>query len=541
MRYFIGIILAIFTISLIFSTPVFADSFDVGFNNNNFQTGDILEISGQIFEMGMPIIAMSIFDPDGKILSANNLEIIDDSFEKSIQLDSPFYKKSGNYEIKFDYGQYSENHHFTIRDENSIPESMIEDVIEPEILLLYTEKLRYTDGDTIEISGLVNSLESPTVLIGIYDPFGMPAGFYFGNINSDLEFSTSFLVKDGVNFRIDGTYFVKAHYAESEAKSFFEYSKILDEKIPETIQIAEETIQDEVDLEIIGEIEEPIPEIDEISQITEDEITIDTDDTIDATPVIDEKIITSEITPTQNESASKEKQKEKNENKIVSSIEIKQTKKDQKTLPEKKQNNLTVEDIELGKLLNQINLECDSSQFVDMMTYYDGMGPALYRLCKFDSSLNFFNNSLIKDHTNVEVLSNKGSTLGKLGDFDDAILYYDLALGIDPDFIPAKNNKANTLANLGNLDDAILLYKEILKENPNSITTQKNLQTAISLKPTIPQIQESTTSEIVNVVSSTEVFKKPQLSNNSKQKSENFIEQINSAFSSLGMLFGFFN
>jgi len=520
---------------------VFADSFDVGFNNNNFQTGDILEISGQIFEMGMPIIAMSIFDPDGKILSANNLEIIDDSFEKSIQLDSPFYKKSGNYEIKFDYGQYSENHHFTIRDENSIPESMIEDVIEPEILLLYTEKLRYTDGDTIEISGLVNSLESPTVLIGIYDPFGMPAGFYFGNVNSDLEFSTSFLVKDGVNFRADGTYFVKAHYAESEAKSFFEYSKILDEKIPETIQIAEETIQDEVDLEIIGEIEEPIPEIDEISQITEDEITIDTDDTIDATPVIDEKIITSEITPTQNESASKEKQKEKNENKIVSSIEIKQTKKDQKTLPEKKQNNLTVEDIELGKLLNQINLECDSSQFVDMMTYYDGMGPALYRLCKFDSSLNFFNNSLIKDHTNVEVLSNKGSTLGKLGDFDDAILYYDLALGIDPDFIPAKNNKANTLANLGNLDDAILLYKEILKENPNSITTQKNLQTAISLKPTIPQIQESTTSEIVNVVSSTEVFKKPQLSNNSKQKSENFIEQINSAFSSLGMLFGFFN
>jgi len=541
LRYFIGIILAIFTISLIFSTPVFADSFDVGFNNNNFQTGDILEISGQIFEMGMPIIAMSIFDPDGKILSANNLEIIDDSFEKSIQLDSPFYKKSGNYEIKFDYGQYSENHHFTIRDENSIPESMIEDVIEPEILLLYTEKLRYTDGDTIEISGLVNSLESPTVLIGIYDPFGMPAGFYFGNVNSDLEFSTSFLVKDGVNFRADGTYFVKAHYAESEAKSFFEYSKILDEKIPETIQIAEETIQDEVDLEIIGEIEEPIPEIDEISQITEDEITIDTDDTIDATPVIDEKIITSEITPTQNESASKEKQKEKNENKIVSSIEIKQTKKDQKTLPEKKQNNLTVEDIELGKLLNQINLECDSSQFVDMMTYYDGMGPALYRLCKFDSSLNFFNNSLIKDHTNVEVLSNKGSTLGKLGDFDDAILYYDLALGIDPDFIPAKNNKANTLANLGNLDDAILLYKEILKENPNSITTQKNLQTAISLKPTIPQIQESTTSEIVNVVSSTEVFKKPQLSNNSKQKSENFIEQINSAFSSLGMLFGFFN
>jgi len=541
LRYFIGIVLAVFAISLVFSTPVFADSFDVSFNNNNFQTGDVLEISGQIFEMGMPIIAMSIFDPDEKILSANNLEIVDDSFEKSIILDSPFYEKPGNYEIKFDYGQYSENHHFTIGNENSIPEIVIEDVLEPEILLLYTEKLRYTDGDTIEISGLVNSLESPTVLIGIYDPFGMPAGFYFGNVNSDLDFSTSFLVKDGVNFRTDGTYFVKAHYAESEAKSFFEYNKVLDENIPETIQISEETVQDEIDLEIIEKVEETIPETNEISKKTDDEIIIDTDDTIDVTPIVlDEKIITSEIIPTQNESTSKEKQKEKNENKIVSSIETK-TKKDQKTLPEKKQNNLTVEDIELGKLLNQINLECDSSQFVDMITYYDGMGPALYRLCKFDSSLNFFNDSLIQDHTNVEVLSNKGSTLGKLGDFDDAILYYDLALGINPDFIPAKNNKANALATLGNLDDAILLYTEILKENPDSITVQKNLQTAISLKPTISQIQEPITSEITNVVSSTEVFEKPQLSNNPKQKSENFIEQINSAFSSLGMLFGFFN
>ena len=45
----------------------------------------------------------------------------------------------------------------------------------------------------------------------------------------------------------------------------------------------------------------------------------------------------------------------------------------------KKQNNLSVEDIELGKILNQINLECDSSDFVDMISYYDGMGPALYR------------------------------------------------------------------------------------------------------------------------------------------------------------------
>ena len=47
------------------------------------------------------------------------------------------------------------------------------------------------------------------MLIGIYDPFGLPAGFYFGTINSDLEFSTNFLVKSGVNFRTEGTYSIK--------------------------------------------------------------------------------------------------------------------------------------------------------------------------------------------------------------------------------------------------------------------------------------------------------------------------------------------
>ena len=99
----------------------------------------------------------------------------------------------------------------------------------------------------------------------------------------------------------------------------------------------------------------------------------------------------------------------------------------------------------MGKLLNQINLKCDSSTFTDTISYYDGMGPALYRLCKFDSSLNFFNDSLIDNPNDVEILVNKGSTLGKLGYFSEAIVYYDQAINIDPDFLPAKNNKANAL------------------------------------------------------------------------------------------------
>ena len=89
--------------------------------------------------------------------------------------------------------------------------------------MLVTEKEVYTDGENVKITGIVSSLESPTVLIGIYDPFGTPAGFYFGTIDKNLEFSTSFLVKAGVNFKVDGVYSIKAHYAETDAITNFEF------------------------------------------------------------------------------------------------------------------------------------------------------------------------------------------------------------------------------------------------------------------------------------------------------------------------------
>ncbi len=128
--------------------------------------------------------------------------------------------------IKLDYGQISENHYFIIENEYSEPKILVEDFEEPEIILLYTDKKKYTDKDFVKITGLVSVLDSPTVLIGVYDPFGMPAGFYFGLIDSNLEFSTSFLVKDGVNFRVDGIYSIKSHYAETEVISFFDYYKV---------------------------------------------------------------------------------------------------------------------------------------------------------------------------------------------------------------------------------------------------------------------------------------------------------------------------
>jgi tetratricopeptide (TPR) repeat protein len=520
--YLLGITLVLTALSPFIITESFADSFVVDFDKQLYSKGDSLFISGKILDFGMPIIAMSIYDPDGKILSANNLEILPQkTFSKTILLDSTFYEKTGEYMVKLDYGQISENHYFIIETEYIEPEIFDEGFEESEIILLYTDKKQYTDKDVIKITGLVSTLDSPTVLIGIYDPFGMPAGFYFGSIDSDLEFSTSFLVKSGVNFRVDGTYSIKAYYAETEAMSFFDYYKTPQSVIDDTVDdaIEEKTNENKY-------IEEKIESLDEIIPNTTN-------------------ISSNENSIIQN--VAKEISIKKSKNPQIKEVKPINEKNNSKNITPKneiqKHTNLTVEDIELGKLLNQINLKCDSSTFTDTISYYDGMGPALYRLCKFDSSLNFFNESLVDNPNDVEVLVNKGSTLGKLGYFSEAIVYYNQAINIDPDFLPAKNNKANTLANLGNFDDAILLYNEVLKKNPNYITASKNLETALSKTLQIHNVsymvEELEPENFVYQQSS--LLEKTISFESKKQKSTNFFEEVSLAFSSLGSLFGFLN
>ena len=535
MRFFLGITLVLTAFAPFAFDDIFADSLNVSFNKDSYQTGDMLVLSGQIIDFGMPVVAMSIFDPNEKILSANNLDLSSDgSFSKTITLESPFYETPGDYLIKLDYGQVTEEHNFVIGDSVSEPEIMSQEEIIPEITSLYTEKDNYFDGDTIKIFGSVSSVDSPTVLIGVHDPFGTPAGFYFGNIDNDLEFSVNFLVKDGVNFKAEGTYSIKAHYSETSLEHFFEYSSeppTETQTTEETTQTTEETTQ--TTEETTQTTEETTQTTEETTQTTE-ETTQTTEDLPTTDPVeetIEEKIIS------QNENTN-DKTETKIETEIVSK-EIQTKNNSENILENEGHDNLSVEDIELGKLLNQINLDCDSSTFVDTISYYDGMGPALYRLCQFENSLNFFNESLINDPENVEILVNKGSTLGKVGFVSEAIAYYDHALALDPDYLPAKNNKANALANLGNLDDAILLYNEILEENPNYYTARTNLNTALSLKSEIPESSEVASplvSEIETLQKEKTLPEKTIPTENKNEKQTNFFEELTRAFSSL---FGF--
>ena len=194
----------------------------------------------------------------------------------------------------------------------------------------------------------------------------------------------------------------------------------------------------------------------------------------------------------------------------------------------------------MGTILNQIKLDCDTSTYTDTISYYDGMGPALYRLCKFDSSLNFFNESLIENPNNVEILVNKGSALGKLGYFSEAIVFYDHAIKIDPNSLSAKNNKANALANLGQLDDAILLYNQVLNQNPNYLTAAKNLKIAMSSTSDLPSNHSDSKIEKISFSESSS-SEKTNFTNFKKQKPSNFFDEVGIAFSTLGSLFGFLN
>ncbi|MCV0399958.1 MAG: tetratricopeptide repeat protein [Nitrosarchaeum sp.] len=143
------------------------------------------------------------------------------------------------------------------------------------------------------------------------------------------------------------------------------------------------------------------------------------------------------------------------------------------------------------------------------------------------------------DPNNVEVLSNKASTLGKLGRISEAITYYDKALDINPNFLPAINNKANALATLGQYDEAKKLYESAIAKNPSYITAKENLSILNSqIPPNIPVVlktQSNQNHESNNDVSVIHGLTGKETSD-SLNESFNFFEEMSVVFSSL---FGF--
>ncbi len=356
-----------------------------------------------------------------------------------------------------------------------------------EVITLESAKSVYTDNDVIYISGSVSSVDTPSVLIGIHDPFGMPTGFYFGNIDSNNEFSISFLAKAGINFKIEGKYDATAYYSDSKKIVYFDFVESLYNEIFET-----ETIEEPIPTETIE---------DNLIIIKESQIKADIQD-----DVLQETKIKNDINDKKNN--------------VVVRVST---------------NNLSVEDIKLGKLLNQIALNCDQNEYTDTISYYDGMGPALIRLCKYSEAIFYFDEDIKNAPNDVEILTNKGTALSKLGHFEEAILYYDSALGIDSSYVPALNNKGNALSQLGKFEEAIDVYNLGMKLNSENKILKENFEKSM-IKIPLQQYHEETSENTNHQIdkNNNDNFK---IKNNNSIP--NLFEKIGSIFSSIGSIFSF--
>jgi len=521
-------LVAVFIISL-GSSSIYAESDNdtIIVNSDKFvyQTGDSMIISGIIEEKKMPVIALRVFDPSGIILSANNLEIEDDNtFSKVLFLDSPFYGKPGIYTTTLDYGKESVELNFEI-DNGKIAEESgnILDNINPEIILMVSDKTTYYNDEFIAILGIVSSIDEPSVLIGIFDPFGIPTGFYFGDIDSNNEFFVSFLAKSGVNFKTEGIYSAKAFYGDLKFEIEFDFlneekslnDKTIDENIIEESHNDHESTNNEEQTKVEKDNEVVLQSNIDLSK---DTFTAETKSYI-KTPIL----VVENTQPVTTE---------------IKKIESKQNivKKPQAQIAD----NLTVEDVVLGIMLNQIVLNCDSSDYNDFISYYDGMGPALMRLCKFNEALTFFDKELKDDPNNLKILTNKGAALSKLGLYQESIFYYDAALESESKYLPALNNKANALMQLGFWKDAQSIYNKALGIYPGNNLLQQNLNKAneqllkfSDSNKSINSIQQITTTVVDKTVTTIKQV---------NQRPTNVLDQIGVAFSSFSaMIFGFLN
>lgn len=489
----------LFGILCLFATiPAFAESdwLLVQTDSEQYHTGDTMEISGLILDAHMPQIAVNIYDPDGEILGAYSVELeFDNGFTKTVSLDSPFYDKSGLYEIEFEYGQETDELFFEVigtTPEESEPQPIPE--LAPEVLMILTDKNTYSDNEFITISGLVSDVDDPTILIGIFDPNNFPAGFYTPPVSSDLEFSVSFLAKNGINFKKPGTYTVKAHYGQSKQVTTFSF---VDSPPPQTPSQNDDSSND---------LPPPQPQI-VVNPAPKPQNPPIIQKTPKPEPKLEPKPVIANTPPS-----------------------IKQE------TPQEPENNLSVQDVEIGQILNEITLSCDNSRYSDSIVYGAGMGPALMRLCNYDQAISYFDDALVKDPNNVEFLTDKGIALAKLGQFRKSIEHYNTALGIQPDYTPALINKANALAETGKLEEAITIYNDILHDDPSHTIVQKNLQEAREemIKIAKKQQKEQVRSVSINLDDSIPKMESPK--SDEEQKPKNVIEQIGNFFAGV---FGF--
>lgn len=560
----------------------------------SYFTGDSIIISGEISQKKMPLIAIKVFDPEGLILGAYNVEINETKFSKTIEADIPFYEIPGLYSVTADYGKLKAETEFFIEndsyDENEIqiddpPE---EPTILPQITSLKTDKETYQDNDTIKIDGKVSIVSIPQVTISIFDASGNPTGIYLASVNPDLSFSTSFPAKYKTNFKSEGSYTVTAQYGgpetrQSAAIKFVEKKDNTPTTIPPPVTtptpgntplpnnqpqnsflfsesdltllanwhylegsdndlanfFLELSARNVIDLDMndglsknllvkwIDKNKEKLDtKIDELfeGKISEKSFVAFVNESLNSymkksTPAQIPQNTPIENPPTPKQISDKESQVEESK------------KKTRPIFIDPKIENQDIVDESITHVSSSVN--CKENPYDDVITYYDNLGPALAKLCKYEEAISQYEQTLKVEPKNIHALTNKGSALANLGKYEEAILYYNKALELNSQNVIALNNKGNALANLGKYQEAIAVYNNALQIDPEYDVVIKNKNKVPVLLP-IPSSPSESPSDIILISNHEVARQEPQLVVENEKKSNDFVSQLAEALSSIG-------
>jgi hypothetical protein len=189
-------------------------------DKRNVKSGQIITYEGYLYgdyPIDDEIISITVLDKDTKkiILTANSIPGI-----KAVEVDTLYeeFEAGKTYVVEAVYDDKSTKLEFFIQPG---PEPTCLDLLRGDDVLVFTDKEKYDQGDTIRVSGCLSERAfTKGITIAVYDPLGDKIGTSTLVPNSDRTFSEDFIINE--EFGVEGTYFVEvdAGGLYSSTKSF---------------------------------------------------------------------------------------------------------------------------------------------------------------------------------------------------------------------------------------------------------------------------------------------------------------------------------
>ena len=232
MKKILTISLVLLTISLIPSSFAWDGSMAMDADKRNVERGQIITYEGYLYgdyPIDDEIISITVLEKNTKkiILTVNttpepkSVEYFENTaWPFSFQVGTSYkeFEAGKTYVVEAIYDDKSTKLEFFIQPG---PEPTCLEILGNDDVMVFTDKEKYDQGDTIRVSGcLSENAFTKGINIAVYDPEGNKIGVSTIVPDSDRTFSDEFIIDD--KFGLDGTYFVEvdAGGLYSSTKSF---------------------------------------------------------------------------------------------------------------------------------------------------------------------------------------------------------------------------------------------------------------------------------------------------------------------------------